>query len=343
MTKYDCSSADVNPIGAVSKLDLKRFLLWAAERYSFSALNDIVEAPPTAELRPLSGGDEDAPTAAAGAAGGAGGAAAEPTRASKRRRQDDSARSEGEAGPPRSGGKVVQTDEDDMGMSYAELERFGRLRKLEWVLHRCTGGCDAQRLSHRTNDDGRSRCGPLTMFQHLLHEWAHLDPLTVAGKVKHFFRMYAINRHKMTTLTPSYHAEEYSPDDNRFDVSARPPRVAAASTPRRSPACRPSARACTAAPVPVPGGVEAAVRRHRQAGGGARAAARQRAHGAAAHAGRRRRLAGGVEGAGRRGCAAGQDVKSGVHSFILLLPARAPSAAARCQRARPASPATPRR
>jgi hypothetical protein len=24
-------------------------------------------------------------------------------------------------------------------------------------------------------------------------------------------------RHKMTTLTPSYHAEVYSPDDNRFD------------------------------------------------------------------------------------------------------------------------------
>ena len=32
-----------------------------------------------------------------------------------------------------------------------------------------------------------------------------------------FFRYYSINRHKMTTLTPSYHAEVYSPDDNRFD------------------------------------------------------------------------------------------------------------------------------
>lgn len=39
----------------------------------------------------------------------------------------------------------------------------------------------------------------------------------VAEKVKHFFRCYAINRHKMTVLTPSYHAESYSPDDNRFD------------------------------------------------------------------------------------------------------------------------------
>lgn len=40
----------------------------------------------------------------------------------------------------------------------------------------------------------------------------------VAQKVKHFFRMYSMNRHKMTTVTPSYHAESYSPDDNRFDL-----------------------------------------------------------------------------------------------------------------------------
>ena len=30
-------------------------------------------------------------------------------------------------------------------------------------------------------------------------------------------RCYAINRHKATTITPAYHAEAYSPDDNRFD------------------------------------------------------------------------------------------------------------------------------
>ena len=80
------------------------------------------------------------------------------------------------------------------------------------------------------------------MFQKLSLEWPHLSPsqvrLTlhnssrcgsdcklmrrrlrqVAEKVKFFFRMYSINRHKMTTLTPSYHAEQYSPDDNRFDL-----------------------------------------------------------------------------------------------------------------------------
>lgn len=43
-------------------------------------------------------------------------------------------------------------------------------------------------------------------------------PVQVAQKVKHFFWMYSVNRHKMTTLTPAYHAESYSPDDNRFDL-----------------------------------------------------------------------------------------------------------------------------
>ena len=48
--------------------------------------------------------------------------------------------------------------------------------------------------------------------------WSHLPAADVAAKVKFFFRMYAINRHKTTVLTPSYHAENYSPDDNRFDL-----------------------------------------------------------------------------------------------------------------------------
>ena len=42
-----------------------------------------------------------------------------------------------------------------------------------------------------------------------------LSARQVAEKVKRFFYFYAVNRHKMTTLTPSYHAESYSPDDNR--------------------------------------------------------------------------------------------------------------------------------
>uniref|UniRef100_A0A1A7WZD9 Glutamine-dependent NAD(+) synthetase n=1 Tax=Iconisemion striatum TaxID=60296 RepID=A0A1A7WZD9_9TELE len=145
-TKYDCSSADINPIGGVSKTDLKCFLLYCAERFQFTALRGILAAPPTAELEPLTDG------------------------------------------------QVTQTDEVDMGMTYSELSMIGRLRKI-------------------------SKCGPFSMFCKLIHMWKDvLSPTEVAQKVKLFFRRYSMNRHKMTTMTPSYHAESYSPDDNRFDL-----------------------------------------------------------------------------------------------------------------------------
>lgn len=53
------------------------------------------------------------------------------------------------------------------------------------------------------------------MYRKLLHIWPELTAKQVADKVKRFFFYYSINRHKMTTITPSYHAEAYSPDDNR--------------------------------------------------------------------------------------------------------------------------------
>ncbi|GKY95173.1 hypothetical protein MPSEU_000480700 [Mayamaea pseudoterrestris] len=55
MTKYDCSSADLNPIGAISKGDLKKMLIWASLAYGWDVLADVAEAPPTAELRPSTG------------------------------------------------------------------------------------------------------------------------------------------------------------------------------------------------------------------------------------------------------------------------------------------------
>ena len=62
LTKYDCSSADLNPIGSISKMDLKCMLKHAAEKYSLPVLNDIVNAPPTAELRPVGGGQNHSQT-----------------------------------------------------------------------------------------------------------------------------------------------------------------------------------------------------------------------------------------------------------------------------------------
>lgn len=153
MTKYDCSSADLNPIGAISKGDLKRMLLWASERYPElqEVLQEIAGAPPTAELRPLA---STADTTA----------------------------------------EHSQLDEEEMGMTYEELGWFGRLRKFR-------------------------RCGPVSMFRALVNQWGnHYSPREIAAKVQRFFYYYAVNRHKMCTLTPSYHAEGYSPDDNRFDL-----------------------------------------------------------------------------------------------------------------------------
>ncbi|KAI8084031.1 uncharacterized protein B0P05DRAFT_535923 [Gilbertella persicaria] len=145
LTKYDCSSADVNPIGAISKHDLKLFIHYAQSKFDLPILGEFLDAVPTAELEPITK-------------------------------------------------EYVQSDEADMGMTYDELSRYGRLRKVD-------------------------RCGPYSMFSKLVHEWGdHLPPKEVATKVKRFFFYYSINRHKLTTLTPSYHAEAYSTDDNRFDL-----------------------------------------------------------------------------------------------------------------------------
>lgn len=42
LTKYDCSSGDINPIGSISKGDLKSFLVWASTNLGYPALAEIV-------------------------------------------------------------------------------------------------------------------------------------------------------------------------------------------------------------------------------------------------------------------------------------------------------------
>ena len=53
LTKYDCSSADVNPIGGISKTDLKRFIAWAEHAFDLPILQSFIDATPTAELEPI--------------------------------------------------------------------------------------------------------------------------------------------------------------------------------------------------------------------------------------------------------------------------------------------------
>ncbi|RUS20180.1 glutamine-dependent NAD(+) synthetase with GAT domain-containing protein, partial [Endogone sp. FLAS-F59071] len=53
LTKYDCSSADINPIGAISKTDLKRFIAYAQKEFDMPILEKFLTATPTAELEPI--------------------------------------------------------------------------------------------------------------------------------------------------------------------------------------------------------------------------------------------------------------------------------------------------
>lgn len=76
MTKYDCSSADINPIGSIDKAALKDFIAWAQVEFDMPCLEDFLTATPTAELEPVTE-------------------------------------------------EYTQSDEADMGLTYAELTAFG--------------------------------------------------------------------------------------------------------------------------------------------------------------------------------------------------------------------------
>ena len=87
----------------------------------------------------------------------------------------------------------VQSDEADMGFTYDELSILGRLRK-------------------------SFKLGMVGMFERLVVDWSDRAPRDVYKKVRDFMYYYAINRHKMTTITPGLYLESYTPDDNRYDL-----------------------------------------------------------------------------------------------------------------------------
>lgn len=146
LTKYDNSSADINPLGDVSKKQIKAALSYMRASRDIPLIDEILNQAPTAELVPLA-----------------------------------------------ENGTVVQEDEVDMGLKYEELEYFGHLRKNLF-------------------------CGPLSMFYEVAAKWTETDPAVIADKVKRFFRYYAMNRHKSTTVTPAIHAANDSNEDNRCDL-----------------------------------------------------------------------------------------------------------------------------
>lgn len=58
-TKYDASSADIAPLGSISKTDAKAFQAWARDHWDLPIMTDFIEATPSAELLPLSAGVQD--------------------------------------------------------------------------------------------------------------------------------------------------------------------------------------------------------------------------------------------------------------------------------------------
>ncbi|KAL7676236.1 hypothetical protein ACOME3_002492 [Neoechinorhynchus agilis] len=131
-TKYDCSSADINPIGGINKTqvrDIARFM-----STEIPILNDILSNPPSAELRPS---------------------------------------------------EVGQNDESEMEMTFEELEQIADLRS--------------------------RRCGPVEIFKKSEGDDNALH------KVKRFFHLYGINRHKTAVATPCCCINQSASDDCRFD------------------------------------------------------------------------------------------------------------------------------
>ena len=52
LTKYDNSSADINPLGSLTKNDIKNFLKYVIDRYNIPGLSEIVYSDSSAELKP---------------------------------------------------------------------------------------------------------------------------------------------------------------------------------------------------------------------------------------------------------------------------------------------------
>ncbi|KAK3330777.1 glutamine-dependent NAD(+) synthetase [Apodospora peruviana] len=59
LTKYDCSSGDIAPLGSISKTDAKLFLDWARRKWDMGIIAEFLDARPSAELTPLAAGEQD--------------------------------------------------------------------------------------------------------------------------------------------------------------------------------------------------------------------------------------------------------------------------------------------
>lgn len=182
-TKFGESSADVNPIGSLSKVQMIRFLKWAAQR-NMPTLARIALCAPSSELQPLFTNtlDANSPAPINGFS---------PASCSPNRSMTDSTMIKEEFQRDSTPPLAVA---DDVARFYEEYDQIAALRM-------------------------NRRLGPFSMFKKLMQMWGDkYSPEDIANRVKDFFIKYAKNRHKATVLPPAYHLENHSADDNRFDM-----------------------------------------------------------------------------------------------------------------------------
>jgi len=183
-TKYDASSGDINPIGSYSKKEIKDFLWYYANEKNntnrnFEVYKYILTVTASPELTP--------------------------------EREEK-------------GKKLIQSDEVDMEMRYDELYQYGLMRKRDalgplsmfyFMLKQMKDRKDnSAGCIEVVNKSGRDPFGRvLSKF-----DIKDIKAIDVYNKIKTFYDYYCRNRNKMTSITPSIHATNYSPDDNRFDL-----------------------------------------------------------------------------------------------------------------------------
>jgi len=177
-TKYDAASADINPIGSLSKTHLREFLRWCGEKWPTfrKTMTGILTTVASPELTPA-----DALTGAI---------------------QDDEIDIEMTYEQLYILGKLRK--EEMMG----PVSMFKRLCEM-WV------GKEVDICAHYPEPGKLWPDGTKPAINQVRKEIA--TPTIIANIVTIFFNFYGIHRNKMTILTPSVHGTGYSPDDNRYD------------------------------------------------------------------------------------------------------------------------------
>jgi predicted amidohydrolase/NH3-dependent NAD+ synthetase len=180
-TKYDAASADINPIGSLSKTHLRQYLEWCITKWNNkfiynetnkkpqNVIKDVLDTLASPELTASTNDDK--------------------------------------------GNVIIQDDEIEIGMTYEQLFILGKLRKEELLgpIAMFKRLCDMwvnQNIKMKFIRNAQNEPDP---------KESSPTPMLIFQVVKVFFGNYYMHRNKMTILTPSVHGTSYSPDDNRFD------------------------------------------------------------------------------------------------------------------------------